>query len=78
MRIERHELARLLGAVTKVVESRNTIPILSSVRLVADGEGAIALRGKYPAEDLYRVAEDCLRIAGVPQGTDEWLHNRRK
>jgi hypothetical protein len=41
-------------------------------------EGAIALRGKYPAEDLYRVAEDCLRIAGVPQGTDEWLHNRRK
>jgi hypothetical protein len=41
-------------------------------------EGAIALRGGQPAEDLYRVAEDCLRAAGVPHDTKEWLHNRRK
>lgn len=36
--IAKHDLAHLLGAVTKVVESRNTIPILSNVVLaVADG-----------------------------------------
>ncbi|TIN83125.1 DNA polymerase III subunit beta [Mesorhizobium sp.] len=33
----RNDLARLLSATTKVVESRNTIPVLSTVRLVADG-----------------------------------------
>ncbi|RWN51423.1 MAG: DNA polymerase III subunit beta [Mesorhizobium sp.] len=35
--IERQALARLLAATTRVVESRNTIPILSTVRLLADG-----------------------------------------
>lgn len=35
MRIARNELARLLAATVKVVEARNTIPILSTVRLVA-------------------------------------------
>lgn len=35
--ISKAELVRLLGATTKVVEARNTIPILSTVRLVADG-----------------------------------------
>lgn len=35
MRIERNQLARLLQQVTKVVNSRNTIPILDTVRLVA-------------------------------------------
>lgn len=39
MRIARTELARLLAHCLKAVESRNTMPILSSVRLVAgDGE----------------------------------------
>lgn len=38
MRIERNALARLLAATTKVVESRNTIPILGTVKLVADGD----------------------------------------
>ncbi|HMN14547.1 MAG TPA: DNA polymerase III subunit beta, partial [Bellilinea sp.] len=37
MRASRHDLARLLATTIKVVESRNTIPILSTVRLVADG-----------------------------------------
>jgi DNA polymerase-3 subunit beta len=37
MLISKHDLARLLSSVTKAVESRNTIPILGTVRLVADG-----------------------------------------
>lgn len=39
MRIElqRNEVARLLAQVTKAVESKNTIPILATVRLVAAG-----------------------------------------
>lgn len=36
MRIERNDFARLLAATTKVVESRNTIPILSMVRMIAE------------------------------------------
>jgi DNA polymerase-3 subunit beta len=35
--IPRADLARLLNSTIKVVESRNSIPILSTVRLVADG-----------------------------------------
>lgn len=35
--IPRADLARLLASTIKVVESRNNIPILSTVRLVADG-----------------------------------------
>jgi hypothetical protein len=41
-------------------------------------EGAIALRGREPAADLYRVAEDCLKAAGVPHDTEEWLAKRGK
>lgn len=37
MLIPKQALARLLAATVKVVESRNTIPILSTVRLVASG-----------------------------------------
>lgn len=40
MLIARNDLARILAATTKVVESRNTIPILSTVRLVA-ADGAL-------------------------------------
>src|SRR6478735_8018817 len=35
--ISRTELARAVGAVGKVVEARNTIPILSNLLLSADG-----------------------------------------
>jgi DNA polymerase-3 subunit beta len=35
MRVERHAFARLLADTAKVVEARNTIPILTTVRLVA-------------------------------------------
>lgn len=38
MRCARHDLARLLGSVTKAVSSRNTIPVLATVRLIADGQ----------------------------------------
>lgn len=41
MRVSRHEFARLLAATTKVVEARNTIPILSTVRLIA-GDGKLS------------------------------------
>jgi DNA polymerase-3 subunit beta len=37
MRVQRHEFARLLSAVAKAVPSRNTVPILATVRLVASG-----------------------------------------
>lgn len=36
--IRREELARAVGAVGRVVESRNIIPVLSSLKLVAEGE----------------------------------------
>ena len=35
--IGKSDFARVLGNVGRVVESRNTIPILSNVRLIADG-----------------------------------------
>ena len=37
--IERTDLLRSLGHVQSVVERRNTIPILSNVKIEADGEG---------------------------------------
>jgi hypothetical protein len=40
-------------------------------------EGALALRGKEPADDLYRVAEDCLRVAGKPMTSEQWLRSRK-
>ena len=36
MRLERQPFARLLATVTKATEHRNTIPVLATVRLVAD------------------------------------------
>lgn len=38
--LQRSELSRLLAAVTKVVDTKNTIPLLSHVLLVVDGETA--------------------------------------
>lgn len=40
MLVSKHDFARLLATVTKVVESRNTIPILATVRLIA-GDGKL-------------------------------------
>lgn len=37
MKVARTDFARLLSAVSRVVEARNTIPILATVRLVAEG-----------------------------------------
>jgi len=37
--IRKEDLARAVGAVSKVVETRNTIPILSNVMLTAAGDG---------------------------------------
>lgn len=44
MRVSRSALARLLTQVTKAVETKNTIPILATVRLVADG-GRLTVTG---------------------------------
>lgn len=54
--IHKEDLTRALAATTKVVESRVSIPILSSVQLAADGEG-LAIT----ATDL-----DIIATAGVP------------
>ncbi len=54
--IHKEDLTRALAATTKVVEARSTIPILSSVRLAAAGEG-LAIT----ATDL-----DISATAGVP------------
>lgn len=40
--VSRADLARALGAVTRVIEKRNTIPILGNVLLEADGAGITA------------------------------------
>jgi len=73
MRIQRHDLARLLAATTKVVESRNTIPILSTVRLVADGgrltatatDLDIEVTGSAPAEGALSVCIDARLLTGI-------------
>ncbi|WP_284777104.1 DNA polymerase III subunit beta [Agrobacterium sp. lyk4-40-TYG-31] len=54
--IHKEDLTRALAATTKVVESRSTIPILSSVQLAATGDG-LAIT----ATDL-----DIIATAGVP------------
>jgi DNA polymerase III subunit beta len=38
MNISRDDLIRCISAVARVVESRNTIPILSTIKLVFDGK----------------------------------------
>lgn len=54
--IHKEDLARAVGAVAKVVEARNTIPILSNVMLTAAGDGLSVM-----ATDL-----DILATAGAP------------
>lgn len=73
MRLDRHQFARLLATVAKVVESRNTIPILSTVRLIA-GDGKIAatatdldieVTGSIDAEGEFSGCIDAKLLAGI-------------
>lgn len=73
MRIKRPDLARLLNATVKVVEARNTIPILSTVRLVAnDGtltatatDLDIEISGSAPADGDLAVCIDAKLLTGI-------------
>lgn len=73
MFIAKHDLARLLSSVTKAVESRNTIPILSTVRLVADGTTLqatatnmdIEITGSVPADGSLACCVDAKLLAGI-------------
>lgn len=73
MLISKHDLARLLSSVTKAVESRNTIPILATVRLVADGASLqatatnldIEITGSVPADGTLAACVDAKLLAGI-------------
>lgn len=73
MRTSRHELARLLGSVTKAVQSRNTIPILAMVRLAADDgkltvtgtDLTVEISGHIEAEGDLSVCVDAKLLAGA-------------
>lgn len=73
MLISKHDLARLLSSVTKAVESKNTIPILATVRLVADGATLqatatnldIEITGSVPADGSLACCVDAKLLAGI-------------
>lgn len=73
MRTSRHDLARLLGSVTKAVQSRNTIPILAMVRLAADNgkltvtgtDLNIEIAGHIEAEGTLSCCVDAKLLAGA-------------
>lgn len=73
MRLERQPFARLLTAVTKAVETRNTIPILSTVRLVAEGgrltaaatDLDIQITGGVPCEGDFAGCLDAKMLSGI-------------
>lgn len=73
MFIAKHDLARLLTSVTKAVESKKTIPILSTVRLVADGTTLhatatnldIEITGSIPADGALSCCVDAKLLAGI-------------
>lgn len=71
--IQRADLARTLAAVSKVVESRNTIPILANVLLSADG-GHLTVTGtdldiqysqSAPAEGTLNTTVDAKRLSDI-------------
>jgi len=71
--IPRNDLARLLGATVKVVESRHTIPILSTVRLVAADDRLtvtatdldIEVASSAPCSGALSVCVDAKLLAGI-------------
>ncbi|MBZ9943475.1 DNA polymerase III subunit beta [Mesorhizobium sp. BR1-1-13] len=73
MKIERNALSRLLASATKVVEGRNNIPILSTVRLVADGDVLtvtasdldIEVQASAPCEGDLAICVDAKLLAGI-------------
>lgn len=73
MLVSKQDLARLLSATVKVVESRNTIPILSTVRLVGkDGQLQVTatdldieITGSIPAEGSLEACVDAKLLAAV-------------
>lgn len=73
MRVERHAFARLLAAVTKAVETKNTIPVLATVRLIAaDGKLTatatdldVEIQSSIEAEGDIAVCVDARLLAGI-------------
>lgn len=73
LRIQRPDLARALAVTHKAIESRNTIPILSMVRLVADGglltvtatDLDIEIQTRVPAEGEFAACIDAKLLTGI-------------
>lgn len=73
MRLDRHQFARLLATVGKVVEARNTIPILATIRLIA-GDGKLAatasdldieISGSIDADGEFAACIDARLLTGI-------------
>lgn len=73
MLVTKHDLARLLAPTQKIVEKRNTIPILSTVRLIATGGKLTAtmtdldmsIEASVPAEGDLKVCVDANLLAAI-------------
>lgn len=73
MLLTKNDLARLLSSVTKAVESRNTVPVLAMVRLVADGTNLqatatdldVTITGSIPADGTLSCCVDAKLLSGI-------------
>lgn len=73
MLIAKNDLARLLGSVTKATDTKGTIPILGTVRLVADGTALTAtgtdldleVSGSIPATGTLSACVDAKLLSGI-------------